>query len=245
MGEEKRAMPVPVRNKYVDFVSDEHFLECVRHVCDAYPSPSSAIDMKRLSRNGIDPIKMIFDMLSGRIDFKKWLQSEKVRQEDKTINNKIGEFHQMLLGGVKGWTDLGIGDDSHLDLRKNDGTIVIEIKNKHNTMNSSSTAKCREKLESSVNSNPRTTAYWAFIVSKNGSSGEAVWEYKGRINPRIKKIWGTNVYELVTGDPKALENTWKALESAIHDVLKDSSNINEKERKTLLGLFYAGFGICG
>ncbi len=85
----------------MDFVSDEHFLDCVKWVCDSYPS-SDNIDTEKLQRNGIDPFKMIFDIMNCNIDLERWKTNEYTRQADKTINNRIGDFHQKLLGGVQG-----------------------------------------------------------------------------------------------------------------------------------------------
>ena len=73
--------------------------------------------MKRLRKNGIDIFKMLFDVVNSNISVDDWVKNEVIRQSDKSINNKVGEFHQKLLGGVKGWVDLGIGDDSKVDLK--------------------------------------------------------------------------------------------------------------------------------
>ena len=116
-------------NKYVEFVSDEDFLECVRKVVESYQT---------LDENVIDEFKTIFDVCVNQINFDEWLKFELTRQQDKTINNKIGEFHQELLGKVDGWVDLGMGDETEIDLKKEDNTVFVELKNKYNTMNSSS-----------------------------------------------------------------------------------------------------------
>ena len=42
-------------NKYVDFVSDEHFIKCVKIVCDSYPEKVDEVDIESLQRNTIDP----------------------------------------------------------------------------------------------------------------------------------------------------------------------------------------------
>src|SRR3989338_11419261 len=183
------------KNRYVDFVSDEHFLKCVKWVCDAYPEKSIDVDMKRLQKNVVDPFKMLFDILNSKIEVNDWIKNEVIRQADKTINNRIGEFHQKLLGGVNGWSDLGVGDDSKVDLKRNDNCIFIELKNKFNTVNSDSLSKVRDKLEVAIDKNPNAIAYWAYIIENNGSSGESEWIYLKSNNPKIKKAWGARVYE--------------------------------------------------
>jgi len=81
----------------------------------------------------------------------------------------------MLLGCMDGWTDLGIGDDSHLDLKKDDDTIFMELKNKENTVNSDSKKQVRIKLEEKFAEKPNAKCYWAYIVAENGLSEERVW----------------------------------------------------------------------
>jgi len=229
-------------NRYVDFVSDEHFLDCVKWVCKAYPHNPDEIDMEKLQKNTIDPFKVVFDLMNGSMSVDSWLENESIRQNDKTINNTIGEFHQKLLGGVNGWDNLGVGDESKVDLRKSDKTIFVELKNKWNTMNSDATEQCRTKLERAVAGNPNAIAYWAYIISQNGISGESTWYYQGKIDVRVKKIWGKKVYELVTGDAGALENTWKALPSAIKDLIKSNHKPSRTDEQKLQEFFEVAFG---
>ncbi len=228
-------------NKYVDFVSDEHFLKCVNWVCRSYPRESDEVDMDFLQRNTIDPFKMIFDIINRNLNTDDWLTNEIARQADKTINNRIGDFHQKLLGGVKGWTDLRTGDESKVDLKKDDNSIFIELKNKFNTVNSDSLSKVREKLEKAISTHPKATAFWAYILEQDGSSGESEWTYLGENSPKIKRIWGSKVYELVTGDKKALEKTWKALPLAISDLLKVKYKLTKADQEILIKFFKSAF----
>ena len=220
-------------NQYVDFVSDEHFLKCVKWVCDAYLDPSLKLDKTWLQRNGVDPFKMVFDMVVRNRNFESLMEQEKSRQYDKKSGGRIGDFHQKLLGGVKGWVDLGVGDESKVDLKKEDNSIFIELKNKHNTVNSDSLNSVRQKLEKITKDFPNSIAYWAFVIEKNGTSGESEWIYLGDNNPKLKKIWGSKLYELITGKPDALEKTWTALPIAIKDILKDSKTISSSDMKEL------------
>jgi len=207
----------------------------------AYPSPDSEVDMEKLQKNTIDPFKIIFDCSFNNVEVDDWVKTEQIRQEDKTINNRIGDFHQKLLGGVKGWVDLGTGDDSHVDLKKEDNSIFIEIKNKFNTVNSSSLSSLQQKLEAIIKKYPKATGYWGFILSKRGDSGETILSANDRTNPRIKKIWGSKFYELVTNDPNALSDTWKALPKAIKDIQSEARNFTGEDKKRLKYFFKSAF----
>ncbi len=207
-------------NKYLSFISDEHFSKAIEHVRLASQSASEDFllrySLKQFSKEIIDPFKMLFDLYDIRQSgYKEWVKGEIERQLDKTINNKIGEFHQLILGGVPGWQDLGVGHESEIDLAKEDNSMFIELKNKHNTMNSSSAEKCGDKLMAVLAQHPEAKAYWGYIVAKNPIGGEAQWSYKKNrktiSHPNLYKAWGSRVYEIVTGNPAHLRETWLVL----------------------------------
>lgn len=178
-------------------------------------------------------LKQFLIFLLKKIEFEEWSKSEIIRQNDKTINNKIGEFHQEILGKVDGWVDLGIGDETEADLKKEDNSIFIELKNKYNTMNSSSTKVCREKLENVIEKYPNATAYWAYIVSKDYKSEEAIWEYHGIKNEKIRRISGDKLYELITGDSNSMKKVFEAIPKAIVNILGEDYKISKKDEKIL------------
>lgn len=226
---------------YVDFITDEHYKKSVRHVLNAF---NNALSLKKsledaitannifkstLFSNVVDPFKMVFEI--EKIGIKEWLKKEILRQLDKSVEQRMGEFHQKILGGVEGWKDLYVGNK--VDLVNNDETISIEIKNKYNTCSSDALTAVREKLENITRNNHNTTAYWAYIISKNAQkSGEAIWVKKGfnKIE-NIKKAWGERVYEIVTGDRTALEKIYKTLPQVIKDVSKED---DIKETATII-----------
>lgn len=223
-------------NKYVEFVSDEDFLECVKHVIDFYLSDEyqeEPMTVLKESKNDIDAIKTIFDITVKQIGFDGWANKEMERQQDKTINNKIGEFHQELLGKVEGWVDLGVGDETEIDLKKEDNTVFIELKNKHNTMNSSSTKTCREKLENVIEQYHDATAYWAYIISRKYRSENRVWKYQGREDEKIRRISGDLLYEMITGDSNALEKVYEAIPKAIVYLLGEDYKLLPYDEKLM------------
>ena len=102
-------------------------------------------------------------------------------------------------------------------------------------MNSDSKDKVRDKLEKFIKNHPKSVAYWAYIINKKNSSGEKIWIYKKRKDKRIRRIWGSKVYETITGDPQALKDTWIALPIAIKDLL--GKNISKEDMQKLLEAF--------
>lgn len=221
---------------YVSFVSDEHYKECVRIVLDSFnkalllkQSIENAIKKDNvfssdLFSNVVDPFKMRFEI--QKIGLKEWIKKEILRQLDKSVEQKMGEFHQMLLGGVAGWTDLKVGND--VDLVNDENSIYIEIKNKFNTCSGDALNAVRRKLEEITKRNHQATAYWAYVIANTvQKSGEDVWVKKGfnKIEA-VKKLWGEKIYEIVTGEKDALEKVYNSLPQVIDDVLIEDNPEN-------------------
>lgn len=230
------------RNKYVDFVSDEHLLDCVKWVCDSYPEISSEVDLKKLEKNSLDPFKMIFDIINGGITVDQWIKNERMRQSDKTINNKVGEFHQKLLGGVTGWENLGTGNPLGIDLKNNKNTIFIELKNKWNTVKGEDHKNVFDKLKKVLAQNNNALVYYAYIIPKKPGSGEKIWRPSQRQpDNKILETWGARVYEIVTKDITSLEKTWRALPIAIRDFCKTKYQISSTDVNKLIKFFESTF----
>lgn len=233
---------MPKKNKYLDFVSDEHFLECVKYVCDSYPQISTEVDMGELGELGLDVFKMIFDINTRKITVDDWINSEVIRQADKTVSNRVGEFHQKLLGGVKGWKDLGRGHSLGIDLKNDKNTIFIELKNKHNTVKGEDLKHVFDKLKRISDQYLKAFVYYAYIIPKRPGSGERVWRTSQREQcEQVMEAWGARVYEIVTRDKNALEKTWIALPKAVEEVLGQKSLIRKKDMKRLAEFFRQAF----
>ena len=59
---------------------------------------------------------------------------------------KEGEIAQILIGNWYGWEDLKSGHSTGLDCRKLNNSVIMELKNKYNTCNSSSEKILLNKL---------------------------------------------------------------------------------------------------
>lgn len=215
---------------YVNFISDEHFRETVLHVLNPYDNINQLRDsiieaIRRddifrsdLFSNIVDPFKAVFEI--KRYGAEEWGKKEILRQLDKSIEQEMGNFHQILLGGVDGWESLPVGNEFGVDLKNNDNTLFIELKNKYNTCNSGALKNVRRNLEAITARYNNATAYWAYIVPRHSNrSGEEVWVMANfnRIE-NVRKIWGGKVYELITEDQRALQAVYDSLPNVIKDL---------------------------
>lgn len=229
-----------MKNKYVDFISDEHLLNCIANLLKAYLKAKNNNTKKNFYSNKVDTIKLTFDAQFNDINQESLIQAEILRQIDKSINNSIGTFHEQILGGIKGFQ---VGNLSGFDIKANDDTLFADIKNKHNTMNSSSAESLFQKLKMYADNYKQSKCYWVQILAK-GSFCE-LW--KGEINgkeyshSRVYKISGDQFYALLSGNGNALFQLYKVLPSAINDYLnsiekgdtiKENSALDEIKSET-------------
>src|SRR5699024_10113696 len=97
--------------------------------------------------NQIDPIKFIFDKnILNQSDEEK-IKSEITRKIDKTITNAIGDFHEDLLGKIKGYKKYLVGYG--YDIKDDDNSLYVDIKNKNKKKNHIN-KKHEIKIQSSI-----------------------------------------------------------------------------------------------
>ncbi|WP_026710081.1 Eco47II family restriction endonuclease [Flavobacterium filum] len=222
-----------MKNKYVDFISDEHFLECVANLHKAYTKAKNNLTKKSFYSNKVDTIKLTFDAKFNAIDEESLIKGEILRQIDKSINNSIGTFHEQILGGIKGFE---VGKLSGFDIKANDNTLFADIKNKHNTMNSSSAEALFQKLARYADTYKKSKCYWVQILAK--SSFCELWQ--GEINgkeyshSRVYKISGDQFYALLSGEQDAFYQLYKKLPLVITDYLKSIENTSSENENSAL-----------
>lgn len=203
---------------YVNFVSDEHLLKCIQTLHESYVKAKANLTKRTFYANKIDTIKLTFDIKFNDIDEEELIQTEILRQIDKSINNSIGTFHENVLGGIDGYE---AGSLAGYDIKAKDDSLFAEIKNKHNTASSSTLEAIFQKLQRLADDHKKAKCYWVQILAK--SSFETLW--KGDINgkeyshSRVYKISGDRFYAKLSGVDSAFHQLYAALPGAISDYL--------------------------
>lgn len=208
-----------MKNKYVNFVSDEHLINCISNLHQSYLRAKNNITKKSFYENKVDTIKLTFDTKFNDIDEESLISAEILRQIDKSINNSIGTFHEQVLGGIDGFI---VGKLNGFDIKAKDDTLFADIKNKHNTMNSSSAESLFQKLATYADTYKKAKCYWVQILAKNSFNEN----WKGEINgkeyshSRVFKISGDRFYALLSKQDDAFFQLYKSLPLAIADFQK-------------------------
>lgn len=232
----------------LDFISKDNFKQHVRLTIERYGDKLTPYDLGKFNSNLIDPIKMIFDKAVYREDWETLISNEIFRQRDKSNNNEIGYFHQRVFdylphchvpqNGTEGGWDVIVDmpDGYQLDNGNVVHTIYVEMKNKHNTMNSASSAKTYMKMQNQLLKNDDCACFLVEAIAKQ--SQNIAWKTKidgmQVSHVRIRRVSLDRFYQIVTGDELAFYKMCQALPSAIKEVLAEEPEETSYLRKDIV-----------
>lgn len=201
------------------FISDNDFFNHVKNTVDGYRFD---IDLIKFNKNLIDPIKLTFDSGIYGKDINAVVESEVIRQIDKSNTNLIGYFHQNIFHYI--------GDDWSVpregwDIINDDEKIYVEMKNKHNTMNSSSSKNTYIRMQNQIISDPDSTCMLVEVIAKKSQNinWSTTIDKQSVSNKKIRRVSIDKFYEIVTNDSLAFKKLCEALPRVINDVVSEIS----------------------
>jgi hypothetical protein len=210
----------------LSFITDAQLEQAVEHLLTvAHKAKISA--EKDLNRNVIDPFSILFQLSGFGISAEEWRIGEMTRQAEKTLQNHVGTFHQIILGSVEGWKNLETG--KIVDLECVDRKIIAEVKNKHNTVSGGKLSDVYKALEGQVtpkNSKYKDyTAYFVQVIPKSKDRYDEPFTPSNAavgglcaVNPFIRRIDGASFYAIATGEENALSQLFDALPDVIETI---------------------------
>ncbi|GHV47840.1 Eco47II family restriction endonuclease [Clostridia bacterium] len=213
----------------IDFISEQDFEKHVRLTIQQYGEKLKSYDLKRFNSNIIDPIKLIFDKTVYRFSWDEIIKNEIFRQRDKSNNNDIGYFHQRIFQYIKGcevpaagW-DVIVKLDGGVVLPDGDKvkTVYVEMKNKHNTMNSASSSRTFMKMQSQLLDDDDCACFLVETIAKH--SQNIPWTTpSAKKHKRIRRVSMDAFYALVTDQEDAFYKMCMTLPSVIERVVETS-----------------------
>lgn len=205
------------------FISDS---DIFKHVQDTVNMYQTFIDLKEFNRNLIDPIKLTFDAKVYGKSFEEIIESECIRQIDKANTNHIGYFHQNLFKYAgNGWYVPQKGFDVANDTLH----IYVEMKNKHNTMNSSSAQATYMKMQNKLIQDSQAVCMLVEAIAKK--SQNIIWSATlngvSYNHNQIRRVSMDKFYAIVFNDPDAFMKLCKALPMILDDVINANAHIGK------------------
>lgn len=214
-----------MRNYRLGFINDEAIYNHVRETVLQY---RRSINLDEFNKNLIDPIKLTFDSKIYSQSIEKTIEAECLRQIDKTNNNCIGYFHQYIFKyAPDGWEVPKNGEKGGFDVLNEQRHVYVEIKNKHNTMNSASSQKTYMRMQAKILEDDKAVCMLVEVIARR--SQDIKWEIsidgKKFCHDRIRRISIDKFYQEVFGDELAFFKLCKALPSILDDVISDDESI--------------------
>ena len=212
--------------KYIDIVKRNFVSMMNKSVVDFYNSRIKCLYENDVKIQNTDVIKKKMDMISYGLNEEEWTRKEKMRIQDKKINNKIGEIHEYVMSKLEGWEKCKYSENNTIsemcaDINKKDGSVFIELKNNFNTMNAASRKGVIANLTQIKKRFPKAIVAIGIINGK---------DHKKKINGAVE-LWeysGKELYGLVYGSDQYYNDILNALDM-IH-IMDDIKNDTVKNK---------------
>lgn len=227
----------------IRFISEDDFTEHVKATIKKYGEKLESFDLKRFNKNLIDPVKLIFDKTVYHSSWNEIVSNEIFRQRDKANNNDIGYFHQRIFqyisnchvpdNGKEGGWDVIYRDADGVKLPDGDvvHNVYVEMKNKHNTMNSASAGKTYIKMQNQLLKDDDCACFLVEAIAQR--SQNIKWETtvdKNKVSHRrIRRVSLDQFYALVTGEEDAFCQMCIVLPEIIEKVVNSGEGIHAPE----------------
>lgn len=183
------------------WLSDAAFNICVDNLIERIDD-AQAEARERIDKNVPDPFWMSCVAHLRRVGSKEdLLDAQMAASISNGISSAIGNFHQKIIGNIKGFEN----HDAGYDVESRKLKIVAEIKNKHNTMNSKNRKAVEQELRTIVSSKPGYNGYLVIIIPRRAE------RYCIQIDRRVYEVDGATFYEKATGSSSALRDLHNAL----------------------------------
>jgi len=221
----------------LDFISEENFEHHVAQTIRSYNSTLGTINLQSFNSNVIDPIKLLFDKSVYRKGFEEIVELEIYRQRDKSNTNAIGYFHQNIFKYIANCEVPPHGWDV-IFTKPNNQKVYVEMKNKHNTMNSSSSQKTYIQMQNQIMQTPNDKCYLVEAIAP--ISRDIIWgcSVNGRRveDSRIRRVSMDKFYGIVTGSSTAFYRMCLQLPKTIEKLISMNAVITAKEDTVLFEL---------
>ena len=223
----------------LSFITEDNFKKHVAATIEKYGEKLASFGIKRFKKNIVDPIKLIFDKTVYQTSWKEMVGNEIVRQRDKSNNNDIGYFHQRIFqyidkchvpeNGKEGGWDVIYQNPDGIVLPDGDvvHTVYVEMKNKHNTMNSASTGKTYMKMQNQLLNDDDCACFLVEVIAQKSQNIIRNPTVDGRkiSHKRIRRVSIDQFYTLVTGEEDAFYQMCMVLPEVIEAVVVKGGDV--------------------
>ena len=212
----------------LSFISEKDFTNHVKDTIDKYGEKLESFDIVRFNKNIVDPIKVIFDKTVYQTSWDEIVGNEIFRQRDKSNNNDIGYFHQRVFQYINNCHVPDNGTEGGWDVifqvpEDVVHTVYVEMKNKHNTMNSAAAGKTYIKMQSQLLDDDDCACFLVEAIAKKSQNikWSTTVDGKSVSHKKIRRVSLDQFYALVTGQEDAFYKMCMVLPKVIEKVVNE------------------------
>jgi hypothetical protein len=198
---------------------------------DGYRNKIDGFSALDFLKTGVDPFRFT-------VNVSIWGLKEAVRKEiehkvEMTLENLVGDFHENYLGNAthnpsnSKWEKIIEGSIPGIDIVNKSEKMYLQIKSKHNSMNSSSAKRLAQELEETSSMFPDAFVGCIWIVAMQNR--KAIGE--NNIAEVAACYKGNKSYELVTGEEGELDAVLLSAVALIPEIV-NSLDLGSYESET-------------
>lgn len=177
----------------------------LENLISGYKNKIDGFDIDDFLKTGVDPFRFTANVSI-------WGLSQAIRKEiehkvEMALENLIGDFHEDYLGNSmhiptnSKWEKVPEGSIPGIDIVNEQRKVYLQIKSKHNSMNSSSSKKLAEELKETLEIHPGSEVGCIWVVATQGR--KAIGE--NAIAEVASCYKGDQSYAAVTGEQDELK----------------------------------------
>lgn len=111
-------------------ISPSDFIRCCNPIY-------TVLEEKNKSKSSEDSFLKAVLMGQYNMTMEQWQSAEKARLKQKVLEMKMGNFHEELMGKFPEYETIPTGHSTGCDVIKRDKSVIIEVKNRDNTVKGS------------------------------------------------------------------------------------------------------------
>lgn len=186
-----------------------------------YEEKIRTFSVKEFLKSDVDPFRFSFNVEAWRL--KSAVRKEIEHKLEMALEDLFGDFHENYLGSAKNlksgtqWEILPKGEIPGIDIANKKLKAFLQLKSKHNSMNSSSAERLAQQLRAYVSENPGSIVGCGWVVAgpKRKCIGETNIERVGAVYK------GRRLFEFVTGNETEMDEVLRDFPNVVRQALKN------------------------
>lgn len=181
----------------------------LENLINGYRNKIDGFNIDDFLKTGVDPFRFTVNVSIWGLHLA--IRKEIEHKVEMALENLIGDFHEDYLGKClhlhtnSQWEKVPEGSIPGIDIANKEQGIYLQIKSKHNSMNSSSAKRLADELKETQKIYPEgeVGCIWVVATQNRKAIGE------NTISPVASCYKGKQAYTKVTGEPEELSETLK------------------------------------